>query len=296
MKIKQLELRNIIKESLRSIISESAQGLKSKKLYDILKQYGGFSPNDINHGVIDLHNTVDADVIGVLPNSEVYDIQDKGRKYDHLRWVDNFGLKDWAREKGYDLRPQDDVDACQLADGKNSVIIICRNARFDSTSTGAKDQGGWRKTWNLRSQRKKNGNPWNDGKNQYQWNNKEAYDAWNNPYLRSHTLDPEIEKWFMDKARETWRNRHPNASLNEAQLRMIIRKSLKEANDIDDFDHFDPEKDMSPEEYNEYMSQQQADADKTDDEMAKEMWDAYLSNQEGEEPYDPSDNELYHYM
>lgn len=71
---------------------------------------------------------------------------------------------------------------------------------------------------------------------------------------------------------------------------------MKEANDIDDFDHFDPEKDMSPEEYNEYMSQQQADADKTDDEMAKEMWDAYLSNQEGEEPYDPSDNELYHYM
>lgn len=186
MSLKEEIIRQISSQVMRQILSES-RGIKSAKLYDIMNEHGGFAKDDLHHKTCDLHNITDDEVIGVISHRQLQDIQVRSQNSD--------GLKSWAKRKGYDLRPQDDVDYIKLQDG-NYLLLIIINSRFDRVANTGDE--GWKQYWDKTQQREKNRR--NDGKRQYQWNNTEAEDAFHNPYFKEWSKDSRERK--MNKARE----------------------------------------------------------------------------------------------
>ena len=65
IRLTESDLYNIIKESVNTILIE-AKGIKSKKLYNIIKQHGGVKSN---RGIFDLHNMTDDDIIEVVESN-----------------------------------------------------------------------------------------------------------------------------------------------------------------------------------------------------------------------------------
>ena len=191
----------------KDTITES-RGIRSKKIYNAYKQYGGWDKNDCEHSVCDVHELTDDDVIGVLPNDEIRKIQ-AGHNVDHGRWIDNWGLDKWAKEEGYNIIPGDRVDAIKLGDGKHSLVVITRNASLYKDR-----QDGWRKHWDKVENRERNRRL--DGKNQYFWKNKKAEDIFHNPWFKKWPKEDQAAA--INKARE-FRNR-----LNEAIDEAISEK------------------------------------------------------------------------
>lgn len=82
MKINTRQLKQIIKETVTNVLKES-QGLKSQKLYSILKQHGGFDISVYRRGkhgaysaTTDWHNKTDEEIIGVISKEQLRDIQE----------------------------------------------------------------------------------------------------------------------------------------------------------------------------------------------------------------------------
>ena len=187
MAIDKKRLTAILKEAI-----DEARGIRSKKIYNAYKQYGGWDKYDCEHSVCDVHELTDDDVIGVLPNDEIRKIQ-AGHNVDHGRWIDNWGLDKWAKEQGYNVIPGDRVDAIKLGDGKHSLVVITRNASLYKDR-----QDGWRKHWDKVENRERNRRL--DGKNQYFWKNKKAEDIFHNPWFKEW---PKADREAaMNRARE----------------------------------------------------------------------------------------------
>ena len=98
------------------ILNESRQGLKSPKLYDILKTHGGFMDGKPSFY---LHDMTDDDVIGV--------VDDKAWKI--LYHGDLSRRIKWAESQGYTVNRGDMIDIYQLKD-ENWVALIERGGNL----------------------------------------------------------------------------------------------------------------------------------------------------------------------
>lgn len=169
IRLTESDLCKIIKESVTSILSES-KGIKSQKLYDIMKQHKGIKSN---HGIFDIHNLTDNDIIGVFSYSDIQRIYSAG------------GYKKFAKINGINLGIADDLNTIELNDGKY-ILAILRGSRFDSISKDVNSQrekqpGDFELLHNKTSERYKNRFP---RKEYYVWNNADASDLFHNPYFR----------------------------------------------------------------------------------------------------------------
>ena len=182
--ITENELHEIIKESINRVINES-RGIKSKKLYDIIKKHGGIKST---RGIFDLHNMLDSDIIDVV---------------------------DWSDVKNYkpsNLDIADEVDYIELKDGKY-LLAKCRGAKFDRISKSYNDKrekldGDFEFLNTKKNERYKNRYP---RKEDYIWQNKDAEFIFNNPYFRQNdgNWTPERKKEVMNNIRnkrEWWNN------------------------------------------------------------------------------------------
>lgn len=178
------KLQKLIRESIVSVLMES-RGIQSKKLYDILSQYGGFGESPTK-GVIDIHNLSDDDVITVMDNNDLRSIyNNKQYVVDHGKWADNYALDVWAKQQGVPLIKGDRVESIRLGDKKHSVIVICRNADQVRGREGEGFDGLWKK----REQRRYDQN--HDGKYRYipQYVDALRSKLWKNPYKKQWSKD-----------------------------------------------------------------------------------------------------------
>lgn len=158
-----------------STMINEAQGLKSKKLYDIFKQYGRPSYGkhfDSSEGM-DLHNVTDNDVVGVFKSSEIPNTDGKILK--------------WISSKGYDIDNLDGFRKIELAKHSSEgeilyAIVINRNANFD-TYSNSKD-GGFKDYCKKQDDREANAQC--DGSKTYQWKdgNEAEHLMLHNPYYQ----------------------------------------------------------------------------------------------------------------
>lgn len=190
------KLHEIVKESVKQIIKES-RSIKSKKLYDIIKQHGGIKSN---RGIFDIHNMTDEDIIGVFNWSE---------------------LKDY---KPNNLDTADEIDFIELKDGKY-ILAKCRGARFDRLSKSYNDNriktdGDFEFLNAKKDERTKNRYP---RKEDYVWNNKDAEDLYKNPYFRRGEGD-----WTKNRKKEVMNNlkNKSKATISENDLHKIIKESV----------------------------------------------------------------------
>lgn len=178
------DLQEIVKKSVINILTEN-RGIKSKKLYDIIKTHGGIKST---RGIFDLHNMLDSDIIDVV---------------------------DWSDVKNYkpsNLDIADEVDYIELKDGKY-LLAKCRGAKFDRISKSYNDKrekldGDFEFLNAKKDERYKNRYP---RKEDYVWQNKDAEFIFNNPYFRQNdgNWTPERKKEVMNNIRnkrEWWNN------------------------------------------------------------------------------------------
>lgn len=185
IKLTESDLRQLIKESVVNVLME-AQGIKSQKLYDIVRQHGGIKSN---HGVFDINNLTDDDIIGVVDYQELCDIL-------------NNGTKKYANQNGIKLDIADDLDSIELNDHMY-VLAKLRGANFDRISRNANAQrektpGDFELLHNKTEQRRKNRYP---TKTDYKWNNEDAEWLFNNPYFRKGN-----ENWTPQRKQQVVNN------------------------------------------------------------------------------------------
>lgn len=176
--INESQLRKIISESIVRVLSE-AQGLKSKKLYDIFSKYGRryIAPHYDSSEGMDLHNVTDDDVVGVFKSSELPKSAGEER-----RWVANMG---------FNIGKFDGCNNVEL--GKTAedgellyAVLINRNAYYDVYSDS--QEGGFKDYVGKKDERR--GNHYSDGAKHYRWKSKDAQDlAFNNPYYKGWDKD-----------------------------------------------------------------------------------------------------------
>jgi hypothetical protein len=185
IRLTENELHAFIKEAVTSVLLES-RGIKSKKLYDIMQQHGGIKSN---HGVFDIHNLTDDDIIGVVD-------------YRELRHILDSGTKKYAKEKGINLGIADDLDSIELND-RMYILAKLRGANFDRIRKSVnaereKTPGDFELLHNKTEQRHRNRYP---RKDEYVWNNDDASDLFHNPYFRNGN-----EHWTPQRKREVVNN------------------------------------------------------------------------------------------
>lgn len=166
---------------------ESRQGLKSKKLYDIINQYG--LPKTYLHpksifGISDFHNMTDADVIGAVPYEKVHSKNQKE-------------LNGLAVKNGFSLSPADMVEVIELNNGM-ALLVINRNGNFDRTSY--QQEGGFKARVAKQTDRLKGRS--GDGARNYQWKSPTADETFHNPYFKKWS--PESRKNQMNKIRKDY--------------------------------------------------------------------------------------------
>ena len=179
IRLTESDLYNIIKESVNTILIE-AKGIKSKKLYNIIKQHGGVKSN---RGIFDLHNMTDDDIIDV---------------------VDWNGIRNFNYHPN-DLDIADEIDYIELKDGKY-IIAKCRGGRFDRVSKNynnnrEKMEGDFEDLVSKTSVRRKNRY---HRKDDFVCNNEKAYDLWNNPWFRDKSegwVDPQRRREKLNQAK-----------------------------------------------------------------------------------------------
>lgn len=179
----------------KSWVGESARGLKSKKLFDIFKEYGRPKYGqhwDSSEGM-DLHNVTDNDVIGVFQSNEIpYNTKE---------------LKIWLINKGYNISRFDGVRRIQLAKlGNNGnllyALVISRNDLYDCYSDSP--EGGFKDFVNKQNAREKN--RIGDGAREYQW--KDGGEGkrmmMQNPYYKEWS--PESKNALKQKIKDIYKN------------------------------------------------------------------------------------------
>lgn len=175
MLLNEDKIRNIVRESILSVLNES-RGLKSKKLYDIVKAHGGFSRHG-SHRVDDVHNMTDDDIICVMTRNE---LEDAWRTRTGLgRYWEERGLYAWAKERGVNLEKGDDVDAIELKD-YNYVIVVVRNMH----QVKGREGQGW-DAWDKKKEKRRH-DALTDGADRYipQYYDPERSQIWKNPYRK----------------------------------------------------------------------------------------------------------------
>lgn len=148
-----------------------SKSIKSKKLFDLVKQHGGFHKEynwmhkDFRMTNADLHNVTDDDVIGVVTYSN----------------IDNT-IRDIKQNKKFGYIPGDDIDHIELQDG-SYLLVFVRNAHLNQGRLN--EPNTFKDTWDKKQEREKN-NPYS-GKhnNYYRWKSKDAEDlAFKNPFYK----------------------------------------------------------------------------------------------------------------
>lgn len=165
MIINETKLQNIITECINKIINEK-RGINSPKLYNILQQHGGVKSN----ALFDLNNMRDEDVIEVMDRATLYQFKTER------------DLRNYAVQKGCQLKPSDTVEYMELKDGTYLVGVL-RAGAFDYTSDPNMDNspGNFKDYTQKQDERRKNRN------RGYQWQNKNAEDLFKNPFFRNQT-------------------------------------------------------------------------------------------------------------
>lgn len=164
------EIRKIIKESINRVLLEKnelkqqksfkqiiteRQGLRSQKLFDIIKQHGGIKTN---RGIFDLHNMSDNDVLDV---------------------VDYRGLKEFENNKPK-VSASDEIEYIPLNDGYY-IIALCRGCRFDRVymPDRKREPGDFEDLYQKISNRQRN------KQNSFHWIDRDAEELFKNPYFRA---------------------------------------------------------------------------------------------------------------
>ena len=148
------------------VLNESRQGLKSPKLYDILKAHGGFMDSKPSFY---LHDMTDDEVIGV--------VDDKAWKI--LYHGDLSRRIKWAESQGYTVNRGDMIDIYQLKD-ENWVALIERGGNLGD------DEYLDTKVGKLKRDRYQN--RLNRGERSYQWSDTNKWGS------------PRQEEFYMRKA------------------------------------------------------------------------------------------------
>lgn len=171
---------------------EESKGIRSKKIYDTIKAHGGFNEDDYEHNVADMHNLTDNDYVGILPFQKVWGMGE----YD---------LNQYARERGFDVEPGDQVSAIRLGDN-NFLLVIVRNGKLYQSRND-----GWKNFYDKQAERMSNRRK--DGADTYQWNNQKARELFKNPYFR---------KWPKDERQSAIAN--AKRQISETLRNAIINK------------------------------------------------------------------------
>lgn len=167
IRLTEKDLHNIIKESISQYITE-AKSLHSPKLYDIIQQHGGVKSN---HGIFDLHNMNDNDIIDVIDWSTWNTIYNDKNKLNKLK-------------KDYNVTVRDDIDIIELNDGQY-ILAVCRGARFDRVMPDLNDNrksGDFQDMHQKTLAREKNKR---FRRGDYNWENEKAEDLFKNPWFRN---------------------------------------------------------------------------------------------------------------
>lgn len=163
-------------------IQESKQGLKSKKLFDIVKSHGGFAEKTPSFYLNDI---TDDDVIGIVDGS-ILDFLKKSYLDKRIQW---------AQKQGYIVNKGDNVEVIPLKDF-TWVAIIERggnlgNKEYLQTKIG-----------NLKNDRYKN--TLNRGDRQYQWSDTGKWGS------------PKAEEFFMRRTQNDIANQRRARYGNDA--------------------------------------------------------------------------------
>lgn len=157
-----------------------ARGLKSKKLYDIFKEYGRpfIAKHYDSSEAMDLHNVKDEDVVGVFSASELPKTEREERN--------------WIISNGYALNKEDGFRNIELgklaADGQILyVVVINRNAFFDVYKS--KNDSGFKGYVNKKTERSVDKKF--DGAKEYQWKDggEAKHYKIDNPFYKSWSKD-----------------------------------------------------------------------------------------------------------
>lgn len=165
-------------ENWNSKMINEAQGLKSKKLYDIFKQYGRkyIAKHYDSSEAMDLHNVLDDDVVGVFRASKI----PKTEK-EELQWIAAMGYK---LDKGDAFR---NIELAKHADNGEILyaVVINRNANFEYSGR----EGGF-KDYAMKKRSRENDRKF-DGAKDYQWKggNEISHYTLKNPYYKEWSND-----------------------------------------------------------------------------------------------------------
>lgn len=171
-----------------------AKSIKSKKLFDIVQQHGGFyeeswqknrkTNHDIRMTNADLHNLTDDQVIGVTD-------------YDKIR-----GTIDYIRKNSlYGFVPGDDIDYVQLMDGKYLLLLV-RNA--NQYRNREYQKGDFQDLADKKIERDRN-RPYKGKHNDdYKWKSTDAqHYVFNNPYYKN--WDDEAKEQMRNKIKDDYK-------------------------------------------------------------------------------------------
>ena len=183
VRLTEQDLHNIIQESVNKILKEQ-RSIKSKKLFDILKQHNGLNSH---FQAADIHNMQDNDVLGVFSYSDIISME----KYKG-------GLKQYFIDKGFQFDKTDDVFTAQLKDG-NYVLLIWRGAKFDyiKDDNRQKRSGDFEDLYNKKKQREKNKRY---RRGDYNWEDKGAEWFFKNPWRKNWSKEEKEKEMAWRRA------------------------------------------------------------------------------------------------
>lgn len=171
-----------------------AKSIKSKKLFDIVKQHGGFyqdswqrnrkTNHDIRMTNADLHNLTDDQVIGVVD-------------YDKIKET----IKDIRKNSLYGFVSGDDIDYIQLMDGKYLLLLVKNANQYKSREY---QKGDFQDLVDKKIERDKN-KPYKGKHNDnYQWKSTDAQQyVFNNPYYKD--WDGEAKEQMKNKIKDDYK-------------------------------------------------------------------------------------------
>lgn len=195
------KLHQIIYECVKAVLDESKQGLQSKKLFDLIKPYGGFKKDGYRQAVCDVHNLTDNDVIGVIDYDELrraeQTIMGQGR------YRDERGLNAWAAKGGHKIIPGDSVEAIPLNKSGMYVMVIVRNMY----QAKGRDGEGW-DNYNTKREQRKSDRDW-DGSRRFIPKYKRHFEhsrMWKNPWKH----EPNWTRQDINKSMQALRDYHQN--------------------------------------------------------------------------------------
>lgn len=151
-----------------------ARSIKSKKLFDIVSQHGGFykepylrgrkTNHDIRMTNADLHNLTDDQVLGVV-------------SWDKIKST----INDIRQNKLYGFVPGDDIDYVQLNDG-NYLLLMVKNAHQYNREY---QEGDFQDLVDKMNERDRNAPYTGKHNNYYQWKSSDAQHlVFNNPWYK----------------------------------------------------------------------------------------------------------------